>query len=214
MVPLVNELTHQKLRTDIGVTFVVAIILYALISDPLQSLLDLWIARYPDQKLLINAVNPVGFTAIWGVVHYLYTRHLWKLIPMGGQGVPRIAGTWSGTLTRDIDNKEFDIKVEIAQMLDGISFKFASGGDFTSDVTLATFDRDSAQNARIKYLYCCRKQGRRHHYGTTVLLFTSKTSADGFYYTDKPTTEPSRKKNGDSNYAGYGRIALRKETKK
>ena len=202
MVPFINEKREGTNFKEIVLIAVVSLPIYLVVRDLLDTYVyGPYLAGANDWVL--KAIDPIGYFAIVGILHFLYTTYLWRLFSFTGMfAMPVIAGNWEGTITAEQLPQPIEMKMKIRQTLNKVEMESTSSGNFTSHAVLMAYDQDSAGKDRIKYLYRCMKDGRNDHYGTAVLTFLNQSRAEGWYYTDANSKQDSK------GYSSKGTILL------
>jgi hypothetical protein len=144
----------------------------------------------------VATVVPSGFV-VYGLLHYLFDRHLWRfkaLHLVGVVRVPVVDGAWEGELRSSASgySKVHAVKLRIHQTWSTIRLTLESDSSFSSS-TMAAIKAISAGQFELRWEY--RAEAKEpaegvqfNHRGVTKLRFEGQhgvvlSGMDGDYYT-------------------------------
>jgi hypothetical protein len=190
---------------DTGMRKTVLLFVFAvsfLLSSPLNKLLTFIIDSINNThiKQLIDDIDNIGFSlgsisvlALFGVLYYLFSKHLWKLkFLYRFLNVPNLNGEWIGTLKSSYkddsgENVQLGATLEIRQDWEKITIQSTFGSSHSfSDAAVIRIDSNkgitllfsySNENEDIKL----SSEGDPGHRGLNELVFKDNTLKGGYF---------------------------------
>ncbi|HAN20400.1 MAG: hypothetical protein A2Y15_08585 [Clostridiales bacterium GWF2_36_10] len=127
---------YYSLDTDCNKKTVIYIfVLSLLLNTPVNCLFnklynfikqyfDFLSGTFSEFNLLGISINQISVFGIFGIIYFLYSHWFWKIkIFQKLHKIPNLNGTWEGCLNSTYKNTTINMKMEIKQTCDKISFK-------------------------------------------------------------------------------------------
>lgn len=175
--------SHRKLIITI-ITIVSLIVNLAL--TPLCDFIVTKLSTYLGTSYIaFTLIIGLGFSTIFGALHFIFDRWLWKIIPSINR--QKISGVFSCDGISSYKNQDWHADIIIKQTWSKILITFKTDNSYSQSY-MAHIDVLDDGNVKLYYSYRNDPNGNlktlHKHEGTAIITFYG-TSIDGMYYNNQ-----------------------------